>query len=112
MSTREITKELAGQEDIMFGQGSVSQTRQSGSVTVTKIQVAAYVETRADLKLLDVTDSDNYFKVCIMAGQAAIGDANWGIFWHDPTEPKASADDTTIIIDNNAGSDGCWKRLP
>lgn len=111
MAIREITKALAGLEDLLFGEGTASQTRDGTAYSITRISVITYANTRADLKLLDVTDPDNYFKVCIMLGRTAIGDANWGIFWHDPTEPKASANDTTIIVDNASG-DGCWKLLP
>ena len=112
MSIRVITKLLAGVEDILWGTGTVSQTRNGTAYTINRVLKIHQVDTGAALSALDVSDPDNYYPTVLALGLAAKGDANWGIWWHDTTEPQANDNGTTILTDSSAGPNGCWKKLP
>ena len=112
MSIRILTKLLGGVEDLMFGLSTDSQTRDGTAYNITRILSIYQVDTGAALSALDVSDADNYYPTVLALGLAAKGDANWGIWWHDTTEPQANDNGTTILTDSSAGPNGCWKKLP
>jgi hypothetical protein len=53
MTTRSVTKQLAGIEDLLLGVGSVQQTRAATLLTINKIALVWPVATLAELKALD-----------------------------------------------------------
>ena len=111
MSVREITKALAGQEDILFGQGTTNQTRNGTVYPITRIDKIHPVTTRAALKTLVVTNANLYFRTAMLLGLDVIG-AGGGLFCHSATVLKSIADDIDIIIDSNSASTtGCWVRI-
>jgi hypothetical protein len=109
MSAREITKELAGQEDLLFGQSTVNQTRNGTVYPITRVDKIHPVTNRAELKLLDVSNPNHYFRTVLLMGLTVTG-TGWGFFRHDPSVAKASADDVNIIVDSAVGN-GCWIRF-
>lgn len=109
MSAREITKELAGQEDVLFGQGTVNQIRNGTTYPITKIDKVHPVATRAALKLLPVSNVNLYFSTVLLMGLSSIGSGG-GVFCHSPVLPKSYADDFDIIADSAIGN-GCWIRV-
>jgi hypothetical protein len=110
MSIREVIKELAGQNDLLFGQGAVNQTRNGVVYSIERIDKIHPVLLRADLKLLPVTDPNKYFKLVMLYGLTVIG-TGASLYRHDTSIPKASADDVTIIVDSSSSVNGCWVKL-
>jgi len=53
MATRTIKKNLAGEEDILFGEGTVIQTRNDASYNITKVRTVKPVNSLAELNALD-----------------------------------------------------------
>lgn len=53
MTTRTVKKNLAGEEDILFGEGSVIQTRNDASYNINKVRTIRPVNTIAELNDLD-----------------------------------------------------------
>ena len=111
MSVREITKELAGQEDLLFGQGAVSQTRNGTVYSISRIPMVPMVATAAALEALDVEDPDRYFPVVVLLGLTVPG-TGWGLFYYDATIAKSTANGTTIIESASASPTlGCWIKM-
>lgn len=52
---RTITKALAGEEDLLLGEGSATQARNSGNVSITKINQPKWVLNAAALALVDTS---------------------------------------------------------
>lgn len=82
MGVRNIKKQLAGEEDILLGDGVEQQQRHSGIVNVTKMRVTKVVATIEDMLALDttkfltcnVTDPDRGGVFHYDSTQAAIND--------------------------------------
>lgn len=55
MGVRNIKKQLAGVEDLLLGEGTQVQERNSGSVPITKINLVGIVDTVEALATLDIT---------------------------------------------------------
>lgn len=106
-----VTKVLGGVEDLMFGNGSISQSRAGANYTINKIDKPHPVSTKAALKLLPVTNSNLYYRTVLLLGNTVAGDNGAGLFYHDPSYAQASADDYDIIVDSTAGPNGCWRRI-
>jgi len=53
MATRTIKKNLAGEEDILYGEGTVIQTRNDASYNITKVRTVRPVNSLAELNALD-----------------------------------------------------------
>lgn len=64
-STNLVTKVLAAQEDLLFGEGSAAQTRAGESVVVSKIRGFYPVN---DLSELNALDHDKFPKACLVSG--------------------------------------------
>jgi hypothetical protein len=50
---RVVRKNLAGQDDLLFGEGQVAQTRAGGNYNIQKIRLAYPVNSTAELNALD-----------------------------------------------------------
>lgn len=55
MTQRNVTRVLAGMEDLLCGVGTQTQTRNGQSVAITKADICMAVATVADMQALDVT---------------------------------------------------------
>jgi hypothetical protein len=108
MTINVLTKALAGVQDLLFGQGTASQTRDGSAVSINRIEMIKPLATLADLQALDVTDADNYYPYAKTHGGAVLGDGSGNDWWFDVAEPIASDNGTTIIAGNGA-TVGCWK---
>ena len=53
--TKVIKKSLAGQEDILFGEGTVNQARGEGNYAISKVRLVYPVNSVAELDALDPT---------------------------------------------------------
>jgi len=91
---RTITKQLAGEEDLLLGAGTVDQERYGGTQTITRISLLKHVE---DVAALNVLDSDKFFM--------AMRDDNQSIYHFHAGE--------TLSVDNDlvvAGVGGQWLK--
>ncbi len=55
MAVRNITKQLAGAEDLLLGNGVETQVRNGNTLTINKVDVPAIVDTVDDLASIDTT---------------------------------------------------------
>jgi hypothetical protein len=92
MASRNVTKQLAGHEDLLIGNGPVTQTRSGTEYQMTAFRPQHTVDTIADLQ--DVV----YSKIATAAtiGGVAINDGLGGEFYWDAAS-TATHDGTTVI---------------
>ena len=94
MSQRVVEKSLAGRQDILFGNGQVTQTRAGGSYPINKVSVAWACANFEELLTLD-TDQ---FKEATVNNQGAVTHWGWtGSHWY------CQETDLTLIGSFNAG---------
>jgi len=105
MAVRNITKQLAGYEDLLLGKGTEVQQRSGGSTSITKVDLLQPVDVITDLKALDVAK----FTKAMTLGQATINDGSGAFYYFDiadTTTPESLPD--IVIPDSIVGR---WKRL-
>jgi hypothetical protein len=134
MAIRQVTKNLAGKEDIIRGIGSEIQIRANKEYEITKLNAthlegAITVDTIKDLLALDISKLEASPKVYVL-GYHQVNDGGGGLFIYDEAESKSNHNGGTIIDstkgfpadwnDNNqqtswftgdGTSNGCWKRV-
>lgn len=107
MVAKTITKQLGGIEDLLLGEGNVSQERTNDvAVTINRLRLAAVVSTLTELKTLPINLPDTYYRIAVMTGSALITDGISGVYRHDATYNTLLANDSDIVL--AAGSLGCW----
>lgn len=111
MVSRVITKDLVGQEDILFGESTKSQTRNGTVYSITRIDKIHPVDTLAALAVLSVANADLLFTKVEVLGGAAKGDGGGGLFYYDSTEPQSNHNGTTIIQANGIAVNGCYVKI-
>ena len=92
MAIRQITKQLAGEEDLTIGEGTEVQPRSSGNVTITKLNLAKWVVDAAALTALGTAKFI----------RAKVGDNEVPYYWE--SGDTQTPDGTTVI----AGAGGNW----
>lgn len=126
MADRALTKELGGAEDLLWGTGSVSQERASGTKSITKIdasivpyQGSQTLRTKLGKKveiltnvlamqtLPVATEAERYV---FLLGYSTPGDNGGGLFWLDTTD-TSSAQDLSIVFNPDDLTKGRWKRV-
>lgn len=65
MATRVIKKNLIGEEDLLLGEGQVTQSRNDLDYTITKVRVIRPVNSITELNLLD---TDKFVKAALFEG--------------------------------------------
>jgi hypothetical protein len=65
MTTRTIKKNLAGEEDILYGEGTVIQTRNDASYSITKVHTIKPVSSITELNALD---TEKFTKAALFDG--------------------------------------------
>ena len=110
MAINVLTKALAGIQDLLFGQGTATQTRDGTALSISRIEMTKPLAVLTDLQALDVTDEDNFYPYAKTMGGVVLGDASGNEWWFDVTEPIASDNGSTIIAGNGAIV-GCWKII-
>lgn len=126
MANRIVTKVLAGIEDLLLGTGTVTQTRNGVSETITKIDAAGLVYENAEtlrtrfgkkvevltnvaaLQLLATTTAAETF--VYLLGYTTAGDGGGGLFWLDTTD-TTTVEDLNIVFNPDNTSNGRWKRV-
>lgn len=111
MVTRVITKNLAGEQDMLFGTGTKSQTRNSTAYNMSRIDKIHIVNTISDLSALSIADEDFLFSKVLVLGYTLVDDNSGGIFWYDSTEPHTNHNGYTILIAEGSSVNGCWIKL-
>jgi len=96
MSTRLITKQLAGEEDCLLGRGTAVQARASGDQTLTKVDLIKWVTNATALSLVDV----DKFNMAMLGNSLVLYRWYSGLDHDDPNG--------TTIIDGPVGVDGVW----
>ena len=77
-ANRVISKSLAGRQDILFGNGQVTQTRAGGSYHISKVSMVWACATHAELLTLDTAQ----FTQATVNCQGVISNWGWnGINW-------------------------------
>lgn len=78
-ANRVISKSLAGRQDILFGNGQVTQTRAGGSYPINKVSMVWACAAHAELLTLDTTQ----FTQATVSYQGAVTHWGWtGSHWH------------------------------
>jgi len=94
---RIVTKKLAGEEDLLLGEGSEAQTRYSGSRIITKLNLAKWVVNAAALTALNTA----------IHTRARLGVSDLEFYWKAGDTQTANG---TTIISGIAGIVGNWLR--
>jgi hypothetical protein len=100
MTTRTIKKNLAGEEDILYGEGSVIQTRNDASYNITKVHTIKPVSSITELNALD---TEKFTKAALFETsgvtfyQYSAGSGLWEI--------KSSVTHTDLITYNYGSTD-------
>jgi len=110
MVTRTISKELGGVEDLLFGDGLVSQSRGGSNYTINRILKLHPLNTKAELIALDTLQVNKYYGQVELLGFTNKGDGGGGVYWYDVTEPIASDNGSTILAPTGV-TVGCWKKI-
>lgn len=108
MTSKTVTKQLAGQQDILVGVGSVTQTRQSGTREIDRLDLIKPVTNLAALKVLVVSDENNLFGKVSLLGLASENDERGGMFVYSAATDPGTADDIDIVA--AFGGVGAWTR--
>ena len=126
VTSRVITKELLGLEDIITGVGTVNQTRNGINLPITKINasnlsydatttIKAAIEGRigtldtiAALQAYVTTNGLTEYKYVL--GYDEIGGSGGGLFWLDISD-TSSAEDLSLVFNPDVSANGRWKRV-
>ena len=111
MAIRQVTKNLAGKEDITRDIGSEVQVRANKEYEITKLNAthlegAIIVDTIKDLLALDISKLEANPKVYVL-GYHEVNDGGGGLFVYDEAEPKSNHNGGTII-DSTKGFPTDW----
>jgi len=107
--TRVITKQLAGEEDITFGTGTVTQSRGGSDRTITKVDKIHPVGNVSILQG-DTIDPLKFGKLMLLCHTVS-NDNGGGLIYWDPTDTTSTDDNGTIFVSTFSGASGRWKRL-
>ncbi|MDX1810300.1 MAG: hypothetical protein R3240_00010 [Gammaproteobacteria bacterium] len=108
-TTRVVTKVLAGVQDLLFGVGSVTQSRAGANVTIDKIDMPLPVANIATLQ--GDTIDPSKFRFALALCHTAANDGGGGPFYWDPTDTTSTDDNGTVLVSTFSGATGRWKRL-
>jgi hypothetical protein len=90
--TRVVYKSLAGEEDLLYGEGIVSQSRNGGAYDITKVRTLRPVNSLAELNALD---TDRFVKAVLIEGGVATIYAWSGTAWEAQiVDPRIDTQDT------------------
>jgi len=105
MAVRNITKQLAGAEDLLIGTGTQEQIRNGKPLTISKISLITPVETIVELKALSV---DRY-NTALTLGAETIGDSLASFYYYDSSDSTTEENLPIIVIPNTLI--GRWKKV-
>lgn len=107
MAVGKITKQLAGENDLLLGKGIEVQARQSGDQIITKLTLLAIADTVLELKALDITK----FVRAVMLSDITLGDNKLVSLFHYDETSGITDNGKTVITPDSVSGVGRWLEV-